>query len=367
MKDETALRPLVIGVCGAGTGAERWARALRGVDGVEVARLGAVTEQDLLEALSRPEIEAIAFTGDTPDLGGSIKRTLLSGRHVLAVDPPALSASQLSALGDLARRRRRTLLFDTGLLEDERIDFVRKMTVGPHALWRPRYLRSLRTGAHEGRSLDDLAIADITCVLRLAGETPVSVSAVAPRLDDETGASDVVMAMLTFPGGPAARIDVSLVEPEMRYEVVLACQGRTLVLDGYNLRAPMQIQASARHRGPQQGSWGETVSEHPAHEAAERVPRVAAAFSAAVRSRDTSTSNAHQIAEAATVWEAARESIQRGGELNQIGEQAGTPDERPALQVIRGGGRGGSRSVASLRLVSSRPSRDSDATPLSSA
>jgi predicted dehydrogenase len=345
-----------ISVAGAGPDADAWARALRGVEDVEAQRLGADTDEELLDTLSRTDVDALAFVPPVHDLPGAIKRAVMARRHVLIAGPVALSAKQLLALDDLAHRRERVILFDTGNLADERLAFVRKMTAGPQALWRPRYIRSLRTGAPGRASLDDLAVADITAVLSIGG-APSRVSALAPRTDDESGPADVAIVTLVFDGGSAARIDISLVEPAPRQEIVIACDGRTVVLDAFDVRAPLQIQASARHRGPQRDAqWAETVSEHPVADAVPRVARAAELFVAAVRKDDVASTNAGSLAAAAHVWETARASIARGGEMLPLAEA--TPlarAGRPALQLIEGGGHSvESAAVPELTLVGRR-------------
>ena len=333
--------PINVTVAGAGPDADAWARSLRGVDAVEVERVAAATDDELLQALSRPGIDAVAFVPAIPDLPNAIKRAVMAHRHVLVAGPVAISSKQLLAFDELSRRRERVILFDTGALADERLAFVRKMTGGPAALWRPRYVRSLRTGIHGRASLDDLAVADIAAVLAITGGMPSRVGGLAPRADDESGPADVAMVTLAFDGGPAARVDISFVEPGLRQEIVIACDGRSIVLDTFDLRAPLQIQASARHRGPNRdGQWAETVSEHPPVDSATRLARAAELFVAAVRKNDASATNARDLAAAAQIWETARASMTAGGEMLPLA----APDAiarvaRPVLQVIEGGGR----------------------------
>jgi predicted dehydrogenase len=344
-------------VAGDGPDADAWARALRGVDAVEVERVAAATDDELLEALSRPGIDAVAFVPAVPDLPNAIKRAVMTRRHVLVAGPVAISSRQLLAFDELARRRERVILFDTGTLADERLAFVRKMTFGQTALWRPRYVRSLRTGVHGRASLDDLAVADIAAVLSITGGMPSRVSGLTPRIDDESGPAEVAMVTLAFDGGPAARIDVSFVEPGLRHEVVIACDGRSIVLDEFDTRAPLQIQASARHRGPNRdGQWAETVSEHPPVDSATRLARAAEAFVAAVRKNDVATTNALDIAAASKVWETARASMTAGGEmLPLIAPDTLVHVARPSLQVIEGGGhRVQSATAPELTLVARR-------------
>jgi len=343
-------RPKTITVVGAGAEADAWARALRGVEGVETERVAAAGEDELLTSLSRPDVDAVAFTAAVPDLPGLIRQAVMARRHVLVAGPTALSSAQLLALDELARRRERAILFDTGALGDERLAFVRKMTGGPQGLWRPRYVRSLRTGVHGPATLDELAIADLAIVLSLVAGTPAEVSALSPRADDEAGAADVAMVTVSFDGGPVARVDVSTVEPWLRQEIVVACDGRTVVVDALDARAPLQIHAATRHHGPQRDAqWAETVSEHPIGDAGNRQARVADLFVAAVRGHDASVTNARDLADAALVWEKARESMARGGEGVSIGGPMSVA--RPVLQLIHGGGRRVEAAVPELTVV----------------
>lgn len=341
-----------ITVAGTGPESERWARALRGCGGLELEALTGASDDDLLESLARPHVDAIAFASYAADLPRAIRRAIMAGRHIFVCTPAALSAKQLASLDDLARRRGRLLLFDTPALGDENMAFVRRMTVGPGALWRQRYVRSLRTGAPALRTLDELALADIATVLALTGAGPTRIGAVAPRIDDE-GAAGVAMITLMCEGGAAARVDVSLIEPEARHEIAVACDGRTVLIDALNVRAPMQIQAAAGHRGPRRGEpWSETVTERPKADAVDRAARAASLFVEALRSRDTTTTNAREIAQAALVWETARCSIEAGGEMLAVSNAGLTEQRRPALQLIQGGGQTSEdRSAPALSIV----------------
>ena len=337
----TAAAPMTIALAGAGPGADAWARALRGVEGVEATRLAAPLDESLADAFAQDDVAAVAFAAPVPELARELKRALVAGRHVFVGAPVAMRAAELTALDALARRRQRLLMFDTPSLADERTAFIRKMTGGPQPLWRPRYIRALRTGGADAASLDEAAVAEIAAVLAIVGGTPSRVSGFAPRVDDESGAADVAMLTVVFEGGPLACIDISLVEPWPRREMAIVCDGRTVVLDSLDARAPLQIHAANRHRGPDRvaeaGGWAETVSEHPVCDVEDRASRVASAFVTAARARDISASNALELAAAAAVWEKARESMGAGGELIDMDGDA-APSERPVLQLIRGGG-----------------------------
>lgn len=324
---------------GEGAEADAWARTFRGAEGVDLERLDAADETTLAR-IAPSDATALAVCADVADLASVVRRALLARRHVFVAGAAALASKHLTAIDELARARSRIVMFDAGGAGDERFAFVRRMVAGPHALWRPRYIRSLRAGGEAHLTLDQAAIADIHALLSLAGAGPARVSALAPRIDDETGAGGIVAMTVVLDGGPVARIDISLAEPRPAHEITVVCDGRTIALDAYDLRAPLQILASARHSGPATGAnWAETVSEHPVAPAHDRAADAAEAFLTAVRAGDASVSNVASVAVAAATWEAARASMAQGGEWVACGRTS--VSLRPELQLIKGGGRGG--------------------------
>jgi predicted dehydrogenase len=282
-----------------------------------------------------------------------VKQAVLSGRHAFVAVPQALASKQLLALHEAAQRRNRVVMLDTLVLGDEHYALVRKMTSGAKALWRPRYVRMLRSGGAGRQTLDEVAAGEIAAALELVGALPGTVSAYAPRIDDETGAPDVAFVTLAFDGGLVARVDVSLLEPAQRRETVVACEGRTFVLDALEARTPLQIQASARHRGPESDArWGETVSEYPVDGGSDRHASVVEAFVAAVRGCDVVAGNALALARAALTWETARDSIARGGEPLPLPSAPGIVEgQRPELQLIRGRGLSSGREAGAPELT----------------
>jgi len=357
----TSSHAVRIMVTGARQTGERWASAFRAVDGVEVALSEAGTSQELSDVLSHEACCAVALTSPS-DLPAMIRTAVLAGCDVFIATPAALTAAQFGALAELARRRERIIRFLDDIDDDERVRFVRRMTHGAQALWRAYYLRSLRTG--EDASLDALVIGELQLALDLLGRRAERVFAVAPSAGDESGALDAVTVTLSFEGGAVATIQVSAVEPERRREAVLACDGRTILLDAYNARAPLQIQASARHGGPRPGAaWSEVISEFPVAQLADPVLAASRGFARAVRARDLVVSNAGAFAEAAQVWEAARRSITTG--MPEELRERHAIVSRPALRLIAGGGHGGGAAAAPrLTVVHSEPHRLEPAKPV---
>ena len=343
----TAARVLIAGPAG-----ERWAHALRGT-GADVTPATGATPSQLTDTFAGARFDAVVFTSVTPQLPAAIRTAALAGCDVLVAAPAALSAAEFASLAQTARRRGRIIRFHDGTDTDERLRFVRRMTRGHQAIWRPRYLRSLR--ADSSSALDDLALGELRMAMELLG-APERVSAVSPAEHEDSDLRRSAMMTLTFENGTVASLHVTAAEPEQRHEAVLACDGRAIVLDACNTRAPLQIHATARHGGPNPGAaWSEVISEFPAGPLADEIASAAELFVRAVQSRDGAATNCHQMAEAMRIWEAALRSIAAGGHPEEL-----TPHEqdheRPALQVIVGGGRGGG-SMAPPRLTVVRPQR----------
>lgn len=351
-------RDVTVTLTGEGAEAERWARLLRGIDGVSVSSEDAAHGDSSADAGRADAVSAAVFVTPVADLHSAIKRALVAGQHVLVAGPVALNAPYLAALDVIARARRRVAMFDSGLTNDERLAFVRRMTGGRQPIWRPRYLRALRTGP-AAASLDELAIAEIELVLSILGGAPSSVSAVTPRSDDESGTGGVAMMTLLFEGGAVATIDVSLVEPQLRHEVAVGCDGRTIVLDTLDARAPLQIHGAGRHTGPQRGQWAETVIEHPLAPVADAAMRTVDAFVAAAGAEDAAATNLASVALAARVWECARTSISRFGQPQPLVESTLGP---PSLRLIHGRGRSADRVAPRLTVVTS-PYEEAEAPP----
>jgi hypothetical protein len=78
---------VTITVSGTGVAADRQARLLRGVDGVQIERLAGASEDELLENLSRGDACAIVFASPAPDLPNAIKRAVMARRHVFVAMP----------------------------------------------------------------------------------------------------------------------------------------------------------------------------------------------------------------------------------------------------------------------------------------
>jgi hypothetical protein len=275
--------PLSIALLGDGA-AGQWATALRSVDGVRVT---AAPESDLTELLTRADIRAICIAGQMHDLPQAIRRTLLARMDVLVAVPAVVASNHLRDIGDIATRRSAVVMLDTPDLADEQIAFVRRMTSSrrnrAQPLLRPRYIRAVRTGSCDATP-PELAVGEIATVLAVAGELPAAVSAFS--VSNDASAPAALMMTLTFPGGSVARVDIGQMEPAPRSEVVVACSDRTFVLTDLGAQSSLRIESWSHRSAARAGRWAQASVERPAGPAAPHPFSVAAAFVAAVRSRN---------------------------------------------------------------------------------
>lgn len=343
--------PVSVLVAGAGAEAAGVARAFRGTEGVAVTVATAGTPEAIAQAITASDVSLVAIVPPADDLHVIVRRALVRRCDVVICGPAGLSPQQALALDDIARRRERMLMFDAPQLADPRWTFARKMTAGARAMWSPRFIRSLRTGTESRASVDEAGIYDVQGVLAIAGTLPATVSAVAPS-------PSLMSVTMSFGDGRAARVEVSLEEQPRRREIAVVCDGRSIVIDDYDARSPLQVHAAVRG---ERARMSEPLLEHGEASGEGRLQRFAAMVADAVRSRDASAANARDIAEAALVWQTARASAARGGEALSL--PATSPlvhPGRPELRLIRGGGRPDARdqehAAPALRLVASNGS-----------
>jgi hypothetical protein len=330
-------------------------RAFRGCGEVAAVPYEA-SDAGLLEALARADVAVIAFATGQKDLVGSIKRSVMAGRHVFCAVAPVFESRRYHEIDQLSRRRRRVTFFDTGFAGDDRVAFLRKMVASPHAMWTPRHVRSLHAGMSSLRSRDETALAEIALACELMGAQGARISAMAPYISGHPP-SDFVTITLVFADGGIARIDVAADEAPERRETVISCDGRTVVLDAYDASAPIQVHTTGTQRAPRpSAAWHETVSEHPPFEAHDRLAAVTSGFVAAIRASDAGFGNGAALAGPAAAWESARASMAEGGVVLPI--TTGAAARKPELRLIKGLGRGGGGASPALAIVEADPPDD---------
>lgn len=191
------------------------------------------TTTNFEDLLSRADLDAVAIA--TPvwlhfDLA---KKSLLAGKHVLIEKPMASSSAQCEELIRLASSRNLTLMVGHTFIYASAVRKI-KQIVDAGDIGEIYYIgsRRLNMGLFQ-KDINvawDLAPHDLSIILYLLNETPVSVNCqgkahVLPRIEDVTN------MVLNFPNGGFATIWSSWLDPNKVREMIIVGSKKMIVYD----------------------------------------------------------------------------------------------------------------------------------------
>ncbi|AVT32032.1 hypothetical protein C6361_24020 [Plantactinospora sp. BC1] len=226
----------------------------------------------LAAALAGGDVEAVVVATPVRTHPEYVRTALEAGCHVLVEKPLATSTAEAVALAELADRLGRVLMVGHTFLFSPRVRWIfrRLTTTGIGQL---HYLMSsrLNLGPHrdDASVVWDLAPHDVAIVLRLLGETPVTVSANA-RSVVTAGIPDVAFVDLTFPSGVIASLAVSWLAPRKVRNLVIVGDESMIVYDDIEPDEPVKVydKGMALEPSPDFGAdqltyrYGDTVAPH---------------------------------------------------------------------------------------------------------
>ena len=286
---------------------------------------------DLEEVLADPEVEAVSIATSVPTHAPLARLALEAGKHVFVEKPIAMTSADAQGLVDLAQERGLQLavghllvhhpgvaklkeLSETGRLGDTRYIYTNRVNLGrvrsdENALW--------SLGAH-----------DVSVLLHLVGEYPVSASAQG-QCFIRPGIEDVVFALLRFPSGVLAHMQMSWLDPHKMRRVTVVGSEQMAVFD--DMRPDQKVTvydkgvtveqetAEPGHNGWRPASYGEytqlrvgdTFSPRISSEEPLRIQ--CRHFADCVRGRDVSRSDGRQGIEVVRILEALQSSLDAGG------------------------------------------------------
>jgi predicted dehydrogenase len=312
---ETPVPPRVL-VLGEGAAAQRWA-----------ALLGQVARVRLQQEVAPAEADAVVLAPGAREPYRSARAALLSGAHVLSAAPFLLSPRQASDLDELSRALGRFLRYYEPYQYGRGFAFLKRLLRGREPLWRPLYLRALRSVADGFVTLDELAAGELALCQALLEAAPRRVNASAAR--DESGDARAVFATLEYEHGPPVQMTLSTAESAAAGEFVAVAPNVTLVLDDPVGRLRIVRRGEERTAG--------RASERPAP--TDAVAAEAERFAEAVRSEDLSFANSARWTMVALLWWALRRSINLAEPVDMREAEAALNAMPPPLTVIEGGGR----------------------------
>ncbi|UYN97884.1 MAG: Gfo/Idh/MocA family oxidoreductase [Enhydrobacter sp.] len=199
----------------------------------EVARKYSVPARSWADVLTDPVIEAVAIAAPAEQHAQMVAEALAAGKHVFVEKPLALCHAEGAKL--VAEAERRGLVLMVGHLLQYHAAFLRmRALVREGVLGRLRYVYSNRLNFGKVRREENIlwsfAPHDISMILALAGEPPVSVHTegsfhLHPSIADNT------LMHMRFASGVDAHIHVSWLHPFKEQKLVVVGDKAMAVFD----------------------------------------------------------------------------------------------------------------------------------------
>jgi predicted dehydrogenase len=286
---------------------------------------------DLDEVLADPEVEAVSIATSVPTHAPLARRALEAGKHVFVEKPIAMTSADARELVALADERNLQLAVGHLLVHHPGVAKLKELQTSG-ALGDTRYIYTNRVNLGRVRSdenaLWSLGAHDVSVLLHLVGELPISASAQG-QCFIRPGIEDVVFALLRFPSGVLAHMQMSWLDPHKMRRVTVVGSEQMAVFD--DMRPDQKVtvydkgvtvnQESAEpgHNGWRPASYGEytqlrvgdTYSPRISSEEPLRIQ--CRHFADCVRGRDVSRSDGRQGIEVVRILEALQTSLDLGG------------------------------------------------------
>ena len=279
---------------------------------------------DAAEAMTGPEVDAVAIVTDASTHRRLAGMALEAGKHVLVEKPVTTTSKDASELIDLAERRGRTLMVGHTFLYNPGVRAVKEYLAAGE-VGEVYYLYSQRTSLGPIRSdvnaIWDLAPHDIAILNYLLDQTPAWVSAVGAN-PVCSGPEDVGFITLGYPGGIVGHIHVSWADPNKVRQVVVVGSEKRVVFNDMDSLEPVRVFEKGVKRVDD--SKSARYGEHTLHlrdgaimsppiPALEPLKNQCGAFIHAIRGREAPVTDGAQGREVVRVLEAVDKSVERHG------------------------------------------------------
>jgi predicted dehydrogenase len=202
---------------------------------------------DFGDLLADPDLDAVVVATPVPSHYDLAKQALDAGKHVFVEKPPAMKASEMEELLELARSRDLVLmpghlllyhpgvlklkeLVDSGALGDLLCVYGNRQNLGKirrdeNALW-------------------SLGVHDLSVILYLVGEEPSEAVAHGNAFLTE-GVEDVVFCYLRFPSGKIAHMHLSWLDPHKMRKLTVVGREKMAVFDDMELERKVTVYEKA--------------------------------------------------------------------------------------------------------------------------
>jgi predicted dehydrogenase len=185
------------------------------------------------EVLGDPEVEAVSLATSVPTHAPLAMRALEAGKHVFVEKPLAMTSGDARVLTETARERGLQLAVGHLLVHHPGVAKIAEL-MRSGALGTTRYIYGNRVNLGRVRcdenALWSLGAHDVSVLLHLLGERPVSASAQG-QCFIRPGIEDVVFALLRFPSGVVAHLQLSWLDPHKMRRLTVVGSEQMAVFD----------------------------------------------------------------------------------------------------------------------------------------
>mgnify|MGYP000851210763 CR=1 FL=1 len=281
------------------------------------AKLGTSYE----EVLADPEVDAVVLATPAVLHASQTLAALKAGKHVFVEKPMSLTVADGETMVQAARAANKTLMVGHLMLFHAAVHRLKEM-IDSGDVGDVYYLYGLRVNLGRLRKDENamwsLAPHDISIILYLLGQTPVTVAARGQSYL-QPGVQDVVFLNLEFGDGKMAQIQISWLDPRKERRLTVVGSKRMVELDDAHPTEKLRIYDKGFSRPPEFTQYGEylTVRQGDIHiphlDLPEPLNVECKHFIDAIRGTQTLRSSGADGLEVVKVLEAAQRSLDRRG------------------------------------------------------
>jgi predicted dehydrogenase len=218
--------------------------------------------QDFLAVLDDKSVDAVVLATPAVEHAKQTLQALAAGKHVFVEKPLALSVGDALAVKKAAEASGRVLMIGHLLLYHAAVRRLKEM-IDQGDIGEIYYLYALRVNLGKLRQDENamwsLAPHDISIILHLLGQVPVSVSA-RGHAYLQPGVEDVVFLNLLFSDGKMAQIQVSWLDPRKERRLTVVGERRMVEFDDSHPTEKLRIYDKGFTRPPEFTQFGEFLT-----------------------------------------------------------------------------------------------------------
>lgn len=289
--------------------------------------------QDFASVLEGDDSDAVVIATPIKTHFPLARQALLAGKHVFVEKPMATTVAECEELLVLARDRSRVLMVGHTFVYSPTVRRIREV-VASGELGEVMYVSSRRLNLgllqHDMNVAWDLAPHDISIILFVLGEMPVSVNCQG-KAHVNPAVEDVVNMTLNFANGGFAMIHNSWIDPRKVRETTIVGTRKMLVYDDIEPLEKMRIYDKCVEFPPHYDTFAEfTYSYHygdmyvPYIKQVEPLKVECQSFIDCISSGIASDSDGSEGLKVVRILEAAGKSIRNDGALVLLADGRGT-------------------------------------------